>query len=353
MKGTRFIMALVLMLAVAFAGFAGGSAERAAPTEPGEIENNLVLYTSIPTAMVDAYTREFNKLYPNVNVSVVNAGTGELLQRIRAESGRPQADILWGGFPDIGASARDLMAQYQPADIDKVYPEFVDPLGYNIPYDITAMIIMYNRDLAAARGISEAELPRRWRDLGDPRWRGEVVQANPPVSSTGYTAMVTWLELYGRDDAGWSVVEDIARNMIVVNSSRLPYTQVGNRENLFAITWEEIAFRWSLTGTTGIIYPEDGMTALPGALYVVNNSPNPVAARKFADFALSIEAQQMLVRDFPGRRATRMDVTPGNNPAMPSLDSIQLAPYDLTWAAENRDSMILPRWQQILVQTQR
>ena len=43
MKGTRFIMALVLMLAVAFAGFAGGSAERAAPTEPGEIENNLVL----------------------------------------------------------------------------------------------------------------------------------------------------------------------------------------------------------------------------------------------------------------------------------------------------------------------
>ena len=45
--------------------------------------------------------------YPNVKVEVVAAGTGELCNRIAAESANPIADVLWGGGADSLAAFKD------------------------------------------------------------------------------------------------------------------------------------------------------------------------------------------------------------------------------------------------------
>ena len=94
-------------LAVAgMALLAGTSGTRAAETE-----KELVVYASHPSEMVDYFTQEFGNKY-GIQVTTVKAGTGELLNRIRAEKDRPGADF-WGGFADTGASAPELFAAYQ------------------------------------------------------------------------------------------------------------------------------------------------------------------------------------------------------------------------------------------------
>lgn len=300
-------------------------------------EGRLVLYASHPTEMIDFFVKMFQEKY-DVEVDLVYGGTGELLQRIRAEAARPQADILWGGGAHTGASAPELFVPYDSPALEGISEEFLDPAGYNAPFDAFTMVIIYNKDL-----VSEEEVPRRWADLADPKWRGKVIHANPAVSSSAYAAMVTWLEI-----GGWELVEALARNQIIAESSSAPFTQVGQGEMPLGVAYEEGAFRWLPTGRVGIVYPEDGVAFLPGGLFLVRNGPNPNAARLFVDFLLSKEAQEALAANFPGRRPTHKEV--GLHPSMPAPEELNTIPYPEQEAADRRDEY-LARWRQIMIRT--
>ena len=87
----------------------------AAPTEkkPEDYTGNLVVYSPHDADPLNAGVAMFQAAYPNINVEVIAAGTGELTHRIAAEAENPQGDVLWGGgadtlagFPDDRKSTR-------------------------------------------------------------------------------------------------------------------------------------------------------------------------------------------------------------------------------------------------------
>ncbi len=299
--------------------------------------NRLTLYVSHPTEMVDFYVERFTEA-TGIDVDIVYGGTGELLARIGAEAARPQADVMWGGGSHTGASAPELFRPYESAALEDISEAMRDPEGYNAPFDAFTMVIVYNKDL-----VAEDEVPRTWAELADPKWKGKVVHANPASSSSSYAAMVTWLEI-----GGWDLVEALARNQIIADSSSAPFTQVGQGENALGVAYEEGAFRWLDSGRIGIVYPEDGVALLPGGLFLVNDSPNPEAADAFADFVLSLESQEALVENFLGRRPTHKDVA--LNPAMRSVTDLNVIPYPDAAAAANREEY-LATWRDIMIRT--
>lgn len=299
--------------------------------------NRLTLYVSHPTEMVDFYVERFTEA-TGIDVDIVYGGTGELLARIGAEAARPQADVMWGGGSHTGASAPELFRPYESAALEDISEAMRDPEGYNAPFDAFTMVIVYNKDL-----VAEDEVPRTWAELADPKWKGKVVHANPASSSSSYAAMVTWLEI-----GGWDLVEALARNQIIADSSSAPFTQVGQGENALGVAYEEGAFRWLDSGRIGIVYPEDGVALLPGGLFLVNDSPNPEAADAFADFVLSLESQEALVENFLGRRPTHKDVA--LNPAMQSVTDLNVIPYPDAAAAANREEY-LATWRDIMIRT--
>ena len=65
--------------------------------------------------LLEAGVELFRQAYPNINVEIVNAGTGELTQRIAAEAENPQGDVLWGGGADTLAGFPDLFRTGAPA----------------------------------------------------------------------------------------------------------------------------------------------------------------------------------------------------------------------------------------------
>lgn len=297
----------------------------------------LMLYVSHPTEMVDFYVDRFTDA-TGIEVDIVYGGTGELLARIGAEANRPQADIMWGGGSHTGASAPELFRPYTSDALDDISEAMRDPAGYNAPFDAFTMVIVYNKDL-----VPEDEVPRTWAELADPKWKGRVVHANPAASSSSYAAMVTWLEI-----GGWELVEALAKNQIIADSSSAPFTQVGQGENALGVAYEEGAFRWLDSGRIGIVYPEDGVALLPGGMFLVNNSPNPEAAEAFADFVLSLESQEALVENFLGRRPTHKDVA--LNPAMQAVTDLNVIPYPDAEAAANREEY-LSQWRDIMIRT--
>ncbi|ODT32496.1 MAG: hypothetical protein ABS35_01560 [Kaistia sp. SCN 65-12] len=318
------------------AGTTGAAAE-------GDHEKELVVYASHPSEMVDYFTQEFGKKY-GINVTTVKAGTGELLNRIKAEKSRPGADVLWGGFADTGASAPDLFAPYASPELAAIEPAMIDAKGYNTPFAASLMVLMANREQ-----VKPEDAPKKWTDLADPKWKGKIVHADPSKSSSSLAALNTWLMIYGRGDEAWKLVEDMTANMNIVLKSSLVFQQVGRGEYPLGVTYEEAAFNYVLADSADIIYPEDGTLAQPEGMFIVKDSPNPKAAKLFADYLLSEEAQKQLVEHFPGRRPTRKGVA--NHPQMKPLSEIKIIDYDSDWASAERAD-ILAKMQKIIIKTQ-
>jgi len=72
----------------------------AAAKAPGDYKGTVVVYSPHDADPLNAGVNLFMEKYPNVKVEVVAAGTGELCNRIAAESANPIADVLWGGGAD-------------------------------------------------------------------------------------------------------------------------------------------------------------------------------------------------------------------------------------------------------------
>lgn len=306
-------------------------------------EKELVVYASHPSEMVDFFTQEFGKKY-GIKVTTVKAGTGELLNRIRAEKDRPGGDVLWGGFSDTGGSAPELFEQYSSPELASIEPAMLDAKGYNTPFAASLMVIMSN-----AAQVKPEDAPKKWTDLAAPQWKGKVVHADPSKSSSSLAALNTWLMIYGRGEAAWKVVEDMTANMNIVLKSSLVFQQVGRGEYPLGVTYEEAAFNYVLADTANIIYPEDGTLAQPEGMFLIRGATNPAAARLFSDYLLSEEAQKKLVEHFPGRRPTRKGIE--SHPRMTPLSEISIIDYDSQWASEKR-AEILAQMQKIIIRTQ-
>lgn len=299
--------------------------------------DSLVLYSSHPIEMVDYYISAFEAENPGVKVDLITGGTGELLSRIKAEAGRPLGDVLWGGGAHTGSSAPELFNAYDSPVLSEIFPEFLDPAGFNAPPGAFTMVIVYNKDL-----VSDEDAPKTWAELADAKWSGKIQYANPASSSSSYAALVAWKEI-----GGWELVEAMAKNMTIVDSSSGPFTAVGNGEVELGVAYEEGAHRWLASGKVGIVYPSDGVTLLAEGLFRMKDGPNEANADKFADFILSQPQQQALVDNFPGRRPTNVNVSFPDS--MPSANDLNVLPYPADAVTDQSDW--LAKWKDIMINT--
>lgn len=333
MKLSGILPVAAVALSIGLTGCSdGGPGSKAADTK------GLVIYASHPTEMVDFFVKAFEKENGGIKVELITGGTGDLLGRVKAEKDRPQGDLLWGGSSTTGGSAPELFTPYDSAALKEIGKEFIDPTGYNAPFDAFGMVIVYNKDLVPA-----AEAPKTWADLGDPKWKGKIRFANPSSSSSSYAALVNW-KLIG----GWEFVERLAKNMIIDESSSAPFTAVAQGEAKIGVAYEEGAYRVLKTGKVAIVYPTDGVVVLPGGLFQIKGGPNAKNARKFADFVLSAKQQQALVDTFAGRRSTHTAVKFPQG--MPAAAELKLLAYP-TDEAKKEQKEWLAKWREIMIAT--
>ena len=84
----------------------------------------MVLYSSNNVETVNRVVDQFTKENPDVKVSVVRAGTGALMQRIKAEAANPLGDIFWsGGLSTIG-EFQEYLQPYDSPQASAVAPAY-------------------------------------------------------------------------------------------------------------------------------------------------------------------------------------------------------------------------------------
>jgi iron(III) transport system substrate-binding protein len=310
----------------------------------GKPEDQVVVYSAADADMVNAMVAAFQQKYPGIKASTVVAGTGELIKRVEAEASRPLGDVVWSAGPEALGGKKNLFTPYESREAAAFFPGQAPPDRGWTPFTVMPYVVMYNKKL-----VADADAPKAWRDVLDPRWKGKVAYADATKSGSSFTLLVTWLTIFGQNDTGWKFVEDLLRQSKVLPKSSLTYQMVANGEIPVGLTFEQGAFDYLKGGApVGIVYPAEGTAVIPDGSAVIANAPHPNAARLFLDFTVSKEGQGLIVDKF-GRRSVRKDV--GAPAGLPALDKIKAIAYDLQYAADNR-TQILKRFQDTLVKTQ-
>jgi iron(III) transport system substrate-binding protein len=82
----------------------------------------LLVYTPHGQDLLKDFIARYKVINPNTEVQFLDMGSREILERVRVERNRPQADIWWGASHTTfqTAAEEDLLAEFRPSWADKV-----------------------------------------------------------------------------------------------------------------------------------------------------------------------------------------------------------------------------------------
>ena len=350
------VLALLLALTMVFALCACGGSKApaeapasapaenapAAPAEktPADYTGSLVVYSPHDADPLNAGVEMFRQKYPNINVEVIAAGTGELCQRVVAESANPQGDVLWGGGADTLAAYTDYFAPYVCANDDVIADAYKDANDLWIGESPLPMVFIYNKTL-----IDEADVPTTWEGLCDEALKGKIAYASPAKSGSAYTQLCTMLFSQPTLEEGWALVEKFIANLDgkIQDSSGNCHKLVASGEYTLGVTIEKSAVLYNDNPDIGYVYPEKN-SSVPDGVALIKNCPNEENAKLFIDFVTSMECQTAQNADW-ARRPVRSDLTPVG---LCQLSELDLGDYDFAYAATEKEA-IVEHWNDLTV----
>ena len=306
---------------------------------PAAAQQRVSVYTAHTANMVERLIPEFEKA-TGIKVDVVKAGSGDIINRVRAEAANPKADVIWSIGAELLEANAELLEPYQPKEYAMIADAFRTS-GAWLPYTGILNVFIVN-----TKKLKPEEYPRTWIDLAQPRFKNLVSMADAEKSGSAYMQLNTFLTIYGDNAAGWDKFKTVTNNLNVSASSGAVPRFVNDGEAVVGITLEDNAYLYLKGGgPVAIVYPEDGTSAIADGMALVKRAPNPAAGKVFIDWALSAPVQEVVVQEL-GRRPIRKDAKPPG--ALKPMDQIKLVKYNIPNAASKRQEYI-DKWRALML----
>ena len=320
---------VVLVMLVLF-----GTVAFATPTQEANV---LHIYTAFDTEEAQYYIEAFEE-YSGIDVEFVRMSSGEVLARVQAEAGNPQASVWHAGSKTshINAATKGLLAPYEPS-IGFALPDQLHADDWAWTGFYTGAIgFITNTDFLAENNV---EAPTSWLDLLDPVFANNVAIAYPYTSGTAYTTWATIIQMVGLDDAlDWW--EKLDRQSIhhYTNSGTGSIPQAGLGEVAVGIAFSHDILAKGVNQGYPVVmtFPEEGTGYEIGGLSLIAGGPEPELGKRFIDWCFTQNAQDLF------QRYNRLPVNPSATVGEGSvtLDDVNLIDFDHIWAGENKDTLV-------------
>ena len=328
--------AFLTLAAIGVLGLAGARAEA----------NELVLYCSPQiewcNLMVEAFETE-----TGIRVAMTRKSSGETFAQIAAEARNPRGDVWWGGTgdPHLQAAEEDLTEEYRSPMLDQLHDwarRQAEQSNYRtVGIYAGALGFGYNSDVLAQKGLPA---PACWKDLADPVYRDEIEIANPNSSGTAYTALATFVQLFGEDEA-FDFLRELHQNISqYTRSGAAPITDAARGETTIGIVFLHDAVTQVVEQFPIVpVAPCEGTGYEIGSMSIIKGARNMDSAKRFYDWALSAEVQEL------ARNAKAYQV-PSNAgavapPEAPDFATIQLIDYDFAlYGSSDERTRLLSKW---------
>jgi iron(III) transport system substrate-binding protein len=213
---------------------------------------------------------------------------------------------------------QNWLAKHMPPDLRKFPKTGYDPDGYFATWRATLNVMGYNTNL-----VKDADAPKGYRDLLDPKWKGKLVKSHPGYSGTALTGTYALVKVLG-----WDYFEKLAKQGVQqLQSTTAPPKTIASGERAVQVDGNEynMFIEIDKKSPVKIIYAVEGTPFVTSPTAIFAQAPHPNAARVLQNFLYTAKAQQILV-DAGGARSLHPDVKePANRTP---LKDIKLLPDD-------------------------
>jgi len=267
----------------------------------------VVVVTSFPKELFEAYKKAFEMKYPGVTVVIKAKQTAEGVTYIRETTSKPEADIMWASAVDAFQLLKieKLLAQYVlPKEIGSKIPAKVgafpihDPDGFYFGFALSGYGMMWNKPYLQAHKLKS---PKEWTDLIDPSNYNHLAISAPSRSGTTHLTIEAILQAYGWEK-GWALLLNMGGNMAAVTERSFGVPEgVNNGQYGIGIVIDFFGLSAIASGfPVDFAYPS--MTpVVPANVGIVKGSPNFENAKSFINFLLGEEGQMLLFKPDIGR----------------------------------------------------
>jgi len=289
----RFLLAASIILLAAFFF----------SCRPGQGNSHrLLIYTPHGQDLLRDFIGRYKQKYPEADVQFLDMGSREILERVRVERNRPQADLWWGAAHTSFQTAADenLLAEYRPTWADKVSTTSRDPQGRWFGTFETPQVIVYNTE-----AVSAAEAPRDWDDVLDPKWHDKILIRNPNPSDTMraiFGAMI-WRSQKdtGSPDQGYEWLRKLDANVHEYTADgTLLMQKLARREGLISL-WDMPdvrLFKEQKNFPVNYNLPSSGTPVVTDGIAIIRGGPNEAEARRFYEFVTTPESLQYAAQKY-------------------------------------------------------
>ena len=260
----------------------------------------MILYTSMKESLIGAIYDAFKKKNPDVTIDYQSAGAGKLMAKIAAErqAGSILADVLWTSeVPDFyNLKKEGILEKYIPSNIKEIINPFDDYDGSFTAARLGTLGVVYN-----TKFIKKG--PAQWSDVLAKEYSGAFGIADPALSGTAYMSIALLVKQFG-----WEFIEKMAQNKSKIGKgSGQVIDDTASGELVACIGVDYITINKVSKGASlGYAFPKE-VLVVPSPVAIFKNSKNLSAAKKFVDFLLSKEAQEIIASE--GTLPVRNDVT--------------------------------------------
>lgn len=325
---------------------AGGLALLAAAAQ-AQAPATVSAICSTDQAWCELAAQEFTRA-TGIRVQQTRKPTGEALAQIRAEAANPKTDLWWGGTGDPYYQAAEwgLLEPYRPDYLGSLHGwavrQYAMSQNHVGGFYTSAIGFGWNAEVLKKKNLPP---PRCWKDLLDPRYKGEIETSHPGSSGTGYTIVAGLVQLMGEEQA-FDYLKKLHRNVTQYTRSGTAQARTVAKGEvgigvsfIFGFENERVTHKFPVYSAA----PCEGTSYEIGGIALVKGARNREAARRYYDWLMGPEGQQI------GARANSLQV-PANktfrpDPRIPPITDVRLIKYDFEKygsAAERR--RLVDRW---------
>jgi iron(III) transport system substrate-binding protein len=309
-------------------------------------DGSLVVYCSALEEWCRATSTAFQR-ETGIKVLMTRKSAGEVYAQIKAEASNPRADIWWSGSGDpfLQAAEEGLTEEYKSPRLSEQHDwairQWEQSRGRAVGIYSGALGFGYDIKLWKATGLPE---PACWADLLNPKLRDEIQVADPNSSGTAYNLLATMVQLMGKEK-GFDYLKALHHNINqYTKSGGAPAQALGLGETTVGIAFlHDLLIPVVAGAPVKVVALCEGTGYEIGSMAIIKGARNLENAKKWYDWALSAEAQEI------GAKAKSYQVPSNKNAAIPAhapdYSKIKFINYDFAkyGSAEER-RRLLSKW---------
>ncbi|UCD77083.1 MAG: extracellular solute-binding protein [Desulfobacterales bacterium] len=308
----------------------------------GTVGSGLHAAESISAYM--GFSREVNEALADriqkelgIEVKNITLSWGEIWARLVSEAPRFNADMVlsFGAAQAIDGTKKGYYIPYKSPNWEDIDAAFKSPDGSYYALGTFSFLLIGNKVKLAEKGYG---MPMSWKELLDPKWKGQIVAPSPRTSGTAFMINYSFLQLYGEKE-GWKFLEALDKNMAqYTKSGNAPTDLVGRGEFLLGITADENVLKRINDGyPIQWVIPAEGIGYEGNYCTILKGTEKLDLAKKIMDYLGTKDASAFLASMgyIPPR--------PGIPSALYGAAKPTFIKLDHDWAVQNR-SKIIKTW---------